>query len=239
MTDTTIISLIDNNMDPDLWELCKDYLIWAAEDIPIISVSQKPVDLGTNICVGNIGRTMESVWMQTLAGAEAATTRFVAIAAQDNLYPRGCFGYQPSRDDIFYYNFNYVFLHYRGEHDGMFGVNNEIRTAFSQMVCNRQLLIDALSWAIKEVDSGNKIKHENGLIMEPGAWKNLFCREGTIRFTDYDFYWDEWPSVDIRHDRNFTRYKRFYKMLSPRSLYWGTMDDIWNKKPMTEPCLEL
>ena len=239
MTDTTIISLVDNNLDPDLWSLCKDYLIWAAEDIPIISVSQKPIDLGTNICVGNIGRKMESVWMQALAGAEAATTRFVAMAAQDNLYPRGCFAYQPSRDDMFYYNFNYVFFHYKGEYDGMFGVNNEIRTAFSQMVCNRQLLVDALSWAIGEVDSGNDVKNKDGLIMEPGAWKSLFCKDRAIRFTGYDFYWDKWPSVDIRHDRNFTKYKRFYKMLSPRSLYWGSLEDIWNKKPMTEPCLEL
>lgn len=239
MTDTTIISLIDNNLDPDLWSLCKDYLIWSAEDIPIISVSQKPVDLGTNICVGNIGRTMESIWMQALAGAKAARTRYVAIAEQDNLYPRGWFGYKPLRDDTFYYNFNYVILNYTGNLNGIFGVNNEIRTAFSQLVCNRRLLVDALSWAIGEVDSGNAIKHEDGLIMEPGAWKNLFCTKRAIKFTDYDFCWDEWPSVDIRHGRNFTKQKRLYKMLSPKSLYWGTVEDIWNKKPMTEPCLEL
>ncbi len=239
MIDTTIISLIDNNLEPSLWNLCKDYLIWSAQDVPIISVSQEPVELGTNVCVGKIGRSLDSIWMQLLAGAQAATTRFVAVSEQDNLYPQGYFNFQASRDDTFYYNFNYVILHRTGNLDGLFGVNNDIRFALSQMVCNRQLLIDALTWAIGELDAGNTIKYSDGLIIEPGAWKNLFNNKVDLKFTKYDFYWDGWPSVDVRHGRNFTRQKRQYRMLSPKVIYWGTVDDVWNKKPMVEPCLEI
>ena len=234
----TIIANIDNNMDYDLWRECADYLEWSAGDTPIISVSQKPVELGTNIVVGDIGRKVENLWIQALVGAEAATTEFVGIAEQDNFYPKGCFDYRPPKPDTFYYNFNYAMLHYSGPLHGKFGVNSEIRTGYSQLICGRQILIDALTWAIAKMDEGYRTKYENGMIMEPGPWQNLFHQECEIpeRFTKYDFWWDEWPSVDMRHNNNFTKQQRLYNMVSDKIIYWGTMDDIMTKRTMEHPC---
>ena len=214
---------------------------WSAGEIPIISVSQKPVELGTNICVGDIGRSMESYWMQMLAGAEAVTTKYTAVAEQDNFYPKSYFDFRPSDDDTFYYNFNYMVLHYSGELHGLFGVNNEIRTASSQMICNTQILVDALTWVVGMLDKGHSVNYCEGLIVEPGAWENLFVGEYTIpkEFTKFDFFWDRWPSVDMRHNKNFTKQKRQYSILSDKTVYWGTMGDIMTKKSMASPLLEL
>ena len=51
-----IIHLTDNSLDEKIATLCRRVLAKEARDIPIISVSQKPIKLGKNICVGKIGR---------------------------------------------------------------------------------------------------------------------------------------------------------------------------------------
>jgi hypothetical protein len=225
-------------MDESLWGLCRDYLIWSAEDIPIISVSQKPVSLGTNICVGEIGRSITSIFMQVLAGALAAETKYVAIAEQDNLYPKGCFSYRPPRDDTFYYNLNFLILHHEGDLSGLYGAYNGFRFSFSQLVCNRELLVKALKWALRIIDEGHSVNHKEGMLVEPGAWKALF-KDVEPEYTKYDFYWDRWPSIDIRHSRGFTKQLRKYTILADKAIYWGAPEDIIKKKPMVSPCLEL
>ena len=40
----------------------------SAGDTPIISVSQKPMDLGNNICVGDVERSSQNGYMQLLIG---------------------------------------------------------------------------------------------------------------------------------------------------------------------------
>ena len=49
-------------------------------DIPIVSVSQKPIDLGKNICIGDVGANDINLMKQILLGCEAATTPYVFMA---------------------------------------------------------------------------------------------------------------------------------------------------------------
>ena len=66
-------------------------------DLPIISVSQKPIDFGKNICVGDIGQNYVNAFKQCLIGCKAATTPFVAMTEDDSLYPTtGYFDFQPT-----------------------------------------------------------------------------------------------------------------------------------------------
>jgi len=82
------------------------------QDMPIISVSQKPMNLGKNICVGDIGVSPENGFKQMLIGCEAATTPFVTFAEADTIYPPDYFNYQP--DDINKrYWFESVYVLYR------------------------------------------------------------------------------------------------------------------------------
>ncbi len=100
-------------------------------------------------------------------------------------------------------------------------------------------MIDALEWAISKLDDGQRIKNKDGLVIEPGPWRNLFCHDVDQKFTKYDFYWNKWPSIDIRRNNGFTKQKREYKMLSDKSIYWGSIDDVFNKTATITPCLEL
>lgn len=75
----------------------------------IISVSQKPIDFGLNICVGEMGRSAWLVYWQILKGAYAArklNIPWIYCCEDDSLYNlEHLASFVPSKD-VFYYNMN-------------------------------------------------------------------------------------------------------------------------------------
>jgi len=65
-------------------------------DIPVISISQKPLNFGNNICVGDIEQNYQNAFKQALIGCERATTPFVVLTESDCLYPEGYFDFKPT-----------------------------------------------------------------------------------------------------------------------------------------------
>ena len=75
--------------------------------LPIISVTQKPIDFGTNIYVGTgVGVSGFNYFRQFLIGCEAAEATFVISAEADCLYPPDYFTFRPPRVDVCYRNNN-------------------------------------------------------------------------------------------------------------------------------------
>jgi hypothetical protein len=83
----------------------RNHLIMTALGKPIISISQKPIDFGENICVGDIGYNVPNVYLQILVGAKVAKTKYVACCEDDTLYTPEHFDYIPP-DETFCYNKN-------------------------------------------------------------------------------------------------------------------------------------
>ena len=85
----TIVYYTSNYLDdkkPAFLEATRKQLVSVTRGCPIITVSQKPMTFGTNICVGNIGRSHLNLYKQILIGCQAATTKYVALAEDDVLY---------------------------------------------------------------------------------------------------------------------------------------------------------
>ena len=80
-----------------------------AGNIPIISVSRKPLDLGTNICVGETPVSYTGEWKQLLIGLKAAKTKYVIAAEADCLYPEEYFTFTPTEEKMVY-NYNNIYL---------------------------------------------------------------------------------------------------------------------------------
>ena len=74
--------------------------------LPIISVSQKPIDLGTNICVGDVGASGFNMFRQVQVGLAAVKTKLVISAEADCLYPPDYFKFTPKRSDVCYRDSN-------------------------------------------------------------------------------------------------------------------------------------
>lgn len=102
MSELTVIYYTSNREDGVFEKNIRHRLLDAVGDIPIISVSQKPLDFGKNICVGDVGVSNQNAHRQFQIGAIEAKTRFVCAAESDFLYPKEYFSYIPERDDVAY-----------------------------------------------------------------------------------------------------------------------------------------
>lgn len=245
MVDTTIIYITDSELDPVLADLCRKYLIRAAEGKRIISVSQEPLDFGENICIGKIGRCGLNIDRQIKAGLEQVKTRYIAIAEHDCIYPPEHFNYEPPNEINFFYNDNSWLLQYRNyahpDFNGMFSYFKN-RRAQSQLIAGTDAMRRAIDQKIDILSDPSVREHwpVRVRIGEPGTdvlhrsrrfFTNPKLQRKWNAVKDYIINCNALPfktlipTIDIRHGDNFTGGRRgtFRRYsLSP----WGTMEDI-------------
>jgi hypothetical protein len=82
----SVIYYTPNYKDETFAEKIRQALLKTIGKTPLISVSQKPLKFGHNICIGDIGRSPRNVYKQMLIGAKEATTDYVGMAEDDTLY---------------------------------------------------------------------------------------------------------------------------------------------------------
>jgi hypothetical protein len=106
MGDVTVLFYTANTEPESFAAKVRERLREVAGHLPIVSVSQKPIDLGENVCVGNRGASYHNEYQQILVGARAARTEWVIAAEADFLYPRAYFDFEPPADgpDIWRYD---------------------------------------------------------------------------------------------------------------------------------------
>jgi hypothetical protein len=160
----------------------------AGERIPLISVSQKPMDFGFNICVGDIGASNANIYRQLLAGAKAADTEYVACCEDDCLYVPEHFRFRPH---VFGYDMNRwnlctwprrpVFDHTR-------------HRVLNQMIAPRRLLIDALC---ERFERGWGEAVLNKWSSEPG--KHFHERKLRVKRQEQELFQSPRPNVLVIH----------------------------------------
>lgn len=99
---STIIYYTSNREKPDFEERVKENILKVCGDLPIISVSQKPIDFGKNICVGDVGTSGFNMFRQVQIALEQVKTKFVISAEADCAYPPDYFQFTPPKDNIPY-----------------------------------------------------------------------------------------------------------------------------------------
>jgi len=111
----SIIYCTSNQEALEFEQRIKDNILKVCGNLPIISVSQKPIDFGKNICVGDdVGVSGFNFFRQVQIACETAKTKFVVSAEADCLYPKDYFEFIPPTDDKCYRNSNlYVMAHKR------------------------------------------------------------------------------------------------------------------------------
>ena len=231
----TIVWYTCNTLDPFLMQKCQEYLLKAAEGKRIISVSQKLLDFGDNLCVGEIGRSHISLFTQILVGAKAATTKYVALAEHDDLYSAEHFNWVPPRDDLFYYNTNHWFVKWGGVDSGAYSYQK--RKVLSNLICNRELLIEAVEEKLAWLKGGAMIRKgqlgacEFGVCTNDrafvGVGKDLGKDPKNYRAKEFS---TKIPNIDIRHGMNFSggrKAKQIKYSLPP----WGSFHAVMGVMP--------
>lgn len=146
--DITIIFLTLNEL-PEFWtEYHKKTLLEAAGGSPIISISRKPIEIGTNI-IQSEPRSLSNIYWQLLRGAKMATTTFIGVAEDDTLYSREHFLHVP-KAGTFAYNMNHWSLFTWGE--PTYSWRN--RRGNYSMIAERKLVIEALEERFAKYPNG-------------------------------------------------------------------------------------
>lgn len=102
MPETTVVYYTHNRELPAFEWKIQCCIMEEKGDLPIVSVSQKPIIFGNNICIGEQGANSLNTWRQILIGCQAAKTKYICLAESDILHHSSYFSFIPERDDIFY-----------------------------------------------------------------------------------------------------------------------------------------
>lgn len=224
--DLTVVYYTANYLDthnPYFLENTKKQLLTAIGDLPLISVSQKPIAFGTNICVGKIGRSHLNLYRQILIGAKAAKTKYVAMAEDDILYSHEHFHYFLPEKDRFAYNMAKWSI-FSWTKPPIFSFRNN-RKVVNSLIAKRDMLVAALEERFAKFPDDSRVPlHYWG---DPGRYENKLGV--TIRETE-EFYTTE-PNIVFSHPEAFgylsrgTR-KRLGDIRAIEIPYWGRAEDI-------------
>lgn len=132
-----IIYYTGNRKSPEFTQRIAEKLMQNSGGVPIISVSQRPMELGKNICVGEVGHSYLNVYRQILIGAMASKAEYLIFAEDDFLYPPEYFRFVPNGEDFCRCNNTWMVLN-----RGPFYRTKPIGGA---QVCKRSFVIRELS----------------------------------------------------------------------------------------------
>jgi len=148
MNDLTAIFLTNNEV-PEQWaSFHRKTLLEALGDIPLITMSRKPMDLGLNI-LQDKPKSLSNIYWQLLKACKVATTDYIAVVEDDSLYPREHFLKRPKKNCIGY-NMNHWSLFTWGE--PIYSWRN--RRGNYTMLSYRKLVIEALEERFKKYPNG-------------------------------------------------------------------------------------
>lgn len=184
----------------------RDNILKVKGDLPLISVSQKPIDFGQNICVGEVGASGFNMFRQVQMGLKLVKTPFVVSAEADCLYPPGYFHYTPKRDDVPYRSNNtYVMPQWRKFffHKYMGATHSQVvGTKFYKETLDR-LFKDAPNWSVEEKNfPKERHKHEDV-------------------FDEVILYNSEKPVVQIKTRRSMRHYTFSDRTPVHKLPFWG------------------
>jgi len=231
----------DNSLEPKFEKRLQEELFKAAQGKRIITVSQKPMDFGRNICVGDIGRSHHSLFTQALIGVKAAKTKYIALAEHDCMYTPEHFNWRPTNDRIFWYNVNHWFVQWGGSRSGQYSYFR--RKPMSQLICTRKMFIRAVEEKISMLESGFEIRKGQPGACEPGVCDNRkafvsakekwIADKAALAATKDVGKESKWtakafrtvlPNLDIRHGGNFSGGRKTSEVADTLP-YWGNFID--------------
>jgi hypothetical protein len=206
MSDLTkgIIYYTDSRLDSKIAEAVRKQLL--SIGLPIVSASLEPLDFGKNFHV-KMKRGYEAYFTQILTCLENSDSDIVFFCEHDNLMHPSHFDFTPHTKDKFYYDLNW----FKVRSDGLAVHWDAVQV--SGLCCYRELAI--------------KYYRERLAKFDPDNFDRKF--EPTVGI-EYETWWAEYPSIDIRHDSNLTynkwKLEHFRDKSTAKNFKKARIDDI-------------
>ena len=198
----------------------KHLLETTMDQLPIVSVTQKPLDFGRNICVGVIGATVYNVYKQILTGAKWAETKYVVCCEDDTLYNPEHFEHRPPADTFAYSKQRWIL-----DPDPIFRWRD--RTGMCTCIVETRVLIDRLEEKFAAYPKPPRDKREAGDWGEPGRYE----RNLGLPHINMEIFNETIPLVTFNHKPSLRgiRSKNQSDILKDELPYWGKAKDLWER----------
>ena len=208
MNDVTVIYYTSNREKEDFENKIKVKLLKSIGNTPLISVSQKPIVFGQNICVGDVGTSDHNIYRQMQIGALKAKTKFVCAAEADCLYPpTGYFDFILP-DDKTAYHYTNVWILYKGSQ-----IFKKKAFSLCGLFSNREYLLARLDRVLH--------KRPKWSLKKP---RPLFHRyQGWTPFTN------DLPIINIKTHEGMRWFTGTEKLESTELPYWGLASRLEEK----------
>jgi hypothetical protein len=218
--DLTVIYLTASALPEKFASFVRTNLLHAAGSYPIISVSRKPLNLGTNI-LDDGERSTSNIYRQMLRAAKLATTPFVAIAEDDCLYHENHFTFYRPPLDTFCYDQNRFALFTWGE--PTYSWRN--RKSNASLIAPRELLIEALEERFAKYPNGTP-DNITGEVGRGRVERNMGI---TVRKSEEKFA--EVSIIQFNHDNASEKYQRKHRKTLGQIkcydlYYWRKAEDL-------------
>ncbi len=218
MKDVTIIYYTSNREKPEFEERIRNNLLNCCGDLPIISVTQKPINFGQNIVVGDVGASGFNMFRQVQIACRAAKTKFILSAEADCLYPPDYFSFIPPKDNLCYRNKN---LYVMPQHRAYFWKKEEGAT--HAQIVGREFYLNTLNklfegapeWSIEERNFPKERTHNKQ--------EDVFLKNEIV------FYETKYPVVQIKTSQSMRHYTHSDRVTRHEIPYWGSGNDFRKK----------
>lgn len=225
MNDLTVIYLTASKISDFFAENVRTSLVLALnDDIPIISVSKKPIlykrfqpNINFQTPSSHVNIYREALW-----GVKQAKTKYIAIAEDDVLYVKEHFEKRPSRDDVFAYN-RACWSVYTWSRPPVFSYTG--RRNHGVLICARDLYIEAMEERFKKYPEDSMVN--NAIWAEPGKYEaqlGVTPRESEYFYTDPALIMFSHP--DGLSHKTLGERKRLAPIRALEIPYWGRAEEV-------------
>jgi|WetSurMetagenome_2_1015567.scaffolds.fasta_scaffold01544_8 hypothetical protein len=219
-SETTIIYCSSNREDSLFEQKVIDNILKNKPyDMPIVSITQKPMDFGINFCVGDdVGVSGFNFFRQSQIACEKAQTRFVLSCEADCFYPPDYFTWIPPRDDKCYRNSNlYVMPQYRA----FFWRKPEGAT--HAQIINREFYLNKLNELFEGAPDWDREVKEKNFPKERYRLEDIFPKK------QIEYYETQNPVIQIKTTRSMRHYTHSDRIDIHEIPYWGTGKEFRDK----------
>lgn len=193
-----IIYYTCNTHLPEIDDACRAQLKKAAGETQIVSVSlNKELDFGDHRVTMCGERSPLTMHRQILKGLQECQAEIVFLAESDVLYHPSHFKFEPTRDDVFYFNTNVWKVRWPDGH----AIWTDDLQQLSGMCGSRKLIMEFFTKRVEQIERDGFNRH-----YEPSKKNNVFPVAKGGKYGQENWQ-SEGCNVCIRHDANITKSK--------------------------------
>ncbi len=223
MKDLTIIYITASETPKKFANYHMSILEKAIGNYPVISISRKPMEFGDINILDTEPKSLSNIYWQMLQAAKLATTKYIATAEDDTLYPEEHFNFYRPDDDTVAYNQNRLALFNWGKPT----YNWRDRRSNCTLIAPRELVIEALEERFAKWPDGTPPK------MSGEIGRDRIERQLKISLRKAIDVYSSISVIQINHDNaSEPRQRNHRKRLGPIKAFdiphWGKAADIIN-----------